>query len=209
MKFFLSSSYKIGTEELRLKEMTANGNKHVAFIHNALDYATDLERRNKSVALNISDLERLGFIVDILDLKQYFNSSKTLKEKLEHYDVIWVRGGNTFVLAQAMKLSGFDEIIKEYHRDCKNIVYGGYSAGICILGPTLRGIHLVDDPNQKPYGEQHQTIWEGLNILNYAIAPHYKSDHKESEDMDNAVEYMIDNKILFKALRDGEVIVIE
>ena len=209
MNFFLSSSFNFGTEELKLKEMTAKGNKHVAFIHNALDFATDLERRNKSDAMNISDLERLGFNVDILDLKQYFNNSKELEEKLEHYDVIWVRGGNTFVLAQAMKLSGFDEIIKNYHRDSKNIVYGGYSAGICILGPTLKGIHLVDDPNQKPYGEQHQTIWEGLNILNYAIAPHYKSDHKESEDMDKAVEYMIDHKILFKALRDGEVIIIE
>ncbi|MET3548290.1 dipeptidase E [Paenibacillus favisporus] len=209
MKYYLSSSYKIGTEEVKLKEMTANGNKHVAFIHNALDYVTDLERRNKSVAMNISDLEKLGFNVDVLDLKLYFNNSKALKDKLEHYDVIWVRGGNTFVLAQAMKLSGFDEIIKEYHRDSKSIVYGGYSAGVCILGPTLRGIHLVDDPDQKPYGEQYQTIWEGLNILNYAIAPHYKSDHKESEDMDKAVEYMINNKILFKALRDGEVIIIE
>lgn len=124
MKYYLSSSYKIGTEEVKLKEMTANGNKHVAFIYNALDYVTDLERRNKSVAMNISDLEKLGFNVDVLDLKLYFNNSKALKDKLEHYDVIWVRGGNTFVLAQAMKLSGFDEIIKEYHRDSKSIVYG-------------------------------------------------------------------------------------
>lgn len=46
-------------------------------------------------------------------------------------------------------------------------------------------------------------------MLDYVIAPHYKSDHKESKDMDKVVEYMIDNKILFKALRDGEVIIIE
>ncbi|WP_152393164.1 Type 1 glutamine amidotransferase-like domain-containing protein [Paenibacillus guangzhouensis] len=209
MKFYLSSSYKFGTEALRLIEMTANGNRHVALIPNALDYATDLERRITSVALTISDLEGLGFTVEIIDLKQYFNDPIVLEEQLEHYDVIWVRGGNAFVLAQAMKLCGFDEIIKKYYRDRKNIVYGGYSAGVCILGPTLRGIHLVDDPHQKPYGEQHEAIWEGLHILNFAIAPHYKSDHKESEAMDKAVEYMIDNKILFKALRDGEVIIIE
>jgi dipeptidase E len=53
------------------------------------------------------------------------------------------------------------------------------------------------------------SFWQGLNILDYVIAPHYKSDHRESEDMDKAVEYMIDNKILFEALRDGEVIIIE
>jgi dipeptidase E len=208
MKFYLSS-HKIGNEELRLKEMTKNGNKKVAYIHNALDFTTDLERRKNSDAADISDLERLGFIVDILDLKQYFNNSEELEEKLKHYDVLWVRGGNTFVLAQAMRLSGFDEIVKKYNRNNKDIVYGGYSAGICILGPTLRGIHLVDDPFQKPYGEEFENIWDGLSVLNYTIAPHYKSDHKESEDIDKTIEYMIENKILFKALRDGEVIILE
>jgi dipeptidase E len=208
MKFYLSS-HKIGNEELRLKEMMKNGNKKVAYIHNALDFTTDLERRKNSDAADISDLERLGFIVDILDLKQYFNNSEELEEKLKHYDVLWVRGGNTFVLAQAMRLSGFDEIVKKYNRNNKDIVYGGYSAGICILGPTLRGIHLVDDPFQKPYGEEFETIWDGLSILNYTLAPHYKSDHKESEDIDKTIEYMIENKILFKALRDGEVIILE
>jgi dipeptidase E len=208
MKFYLSS-FKIGNEESKLIEMTKNGNKKVAYIHNALDFATDLERRKNSDAADISDLERLGFIVDILDLKEYFNNSEELEEKLKHYDILWVRGGNTFVLAQAMRLSGFDEIVKKYFRNNKDIVYGGYSAGICILGPTLRGIHLADDPYQKPYGEEYETIWDGLSILDYSIAPHYKSDHKESEDIDKTIEYMIDNKILFKALRDGEVIILE
>ncbi|MCU6713050.1 peptidase E [Paenibacillus sp. J5C_2022] len=177
MKFYLSS-LRIGNHENKLIEMTESGNKKVAFINSAMDFATDLERREKSDKLNIHDLERLGFKVEILDLKLYFNKPNNLEAMLEHFDVIWVRGGNTFVLAQAMKLSGFDEIIKRFHRTQKDIVYGGYSAGVCILGPTLKGIHMVDEPNQKPYGEHHPTIWEGLSILDYVIAPHYKSDHR-------------------------------
>jgi dipeptidase E len=208
MKFYLSS-FKIGNEERKLSDMTRNGNKKVAFINNALDFATDLDRRNKSDQMDISDLEKLGFNVEVLDLKSYFSKANALKERLEKYDILWVRGGNTFVLAQAMRLSGLDNILKEYFKENKDIVYGGYSAGICILGPTLKGIHLVDDPNQTPYGEQYQTIWEGLSILDYAIAPHYKSDHKESNDIDKAVDFMIQNKIIFKALKDGEVIIIE
>jgi dipeptidase E len=208
MKYYLSS-FKIGNEPIKLKQITEDGNKKVAFINNALDFSTDLERRNKSDAMDINELQRLGFDVDILDLKQYFNNPEKLELKLESYDVIWARGGNTFVLAQAMRLSGFDEILKKYHKDRKNIVYGGYSAGICMLGPTLKGIQLVDDPDQKPYGEQHQTIWEGLNILDYVIAPHYKSNHNESEDIDKVVQYFIDKKILFKTLRDGEVIILD
>jgi dipeptidase E len=208
MKFYLSS-FKIGNEERKLMEIARNGNKKAAYINNALDFATDLERKNKSDAMDVSDLQRIGFTVDILDLKKYFHDSEGLEKKLHQYDVIWVRGGNTFVLAQAMRLSGFDEIVKKYYRDKKDILYGGYSAGVCILGPTLKGIHLADDPNQKPYGEEHQTIWQGLHILEYAIAPHYKSDHQESEDIDRSIEYMIENKIPFKALKDGEVIIIE
>jgi hypothetical protein len=76
---------------------------------------------------------------------------------------------------------------------------------VLFFFPCFRFFDTVEIANHS----QYQTIWEGLNILDYVIAPHYKSDHRESEDMDKAVEYMIDNKILFKALRDGEVIIIE
>lgn len=208
MKLYLSS-YKIGNEEEKLKEMTKNGNRKVAYINNALDFATDLERKNNSDTLDKLDLERLGFKVDILDLRKFFGNKEGLKEKLDRYDVLWVRGGNTFVLAQAMKLSGFDEIIKRYYIEKKDVIYGGYSAGACIIGPTLKGIHLADNPDEKPYGEEHQTIWEGLHLIDYVIAPHYESDHPESEDINRSIEYLIENKILFKALKDGEVIIIE
>lgn len=208
MKFYLSS-YKIGYETKRLQELTQDGNKKIAYISNALDYSMDLERRKKSEESDISDLKSLGFYVDLLDLRHYFNKSKDLEERINEYDVIWVRGGNCFVLLQAMRLSGFDKIIKDYFKNNKDIVYGGYSAGICILGPTLKGIHLTDDPSQKPYGEEYNAIWEGLGILEYVIAPHYRSNHPESEDIEKSIQYMIDNKILFKALKDGEVIIVE
>lgn len=68
MKFYLSS-YKIGNEEHKLIDMTKNGNKKVAYINNSLDFATDLERKRKSDAMDIADLRRLGFMVEMLDLK--------------------------------------------------------------------------------------------------------------------------------------------
>ncbi len=112
MKFYLSS-FKIGNEEQKLMEIAKNGKRKVAYVNNALDFATDLERKNKSDAMDVLALQRVGFAVDILDLKKYFHDSEGLEEKIDQYDVIWVRGGNTFVLAQAMRLSGFDEIVKK------------------------------------------------------------------------------------------------
>lgn len=110
------------------------------------------------------------------------------------------------MLRQAMKISGLDDILKKLvGKD--NILYGGYSAGACVLAPTLKGMDLVDDSNIKPYGDQSEIAWDGLGILNYSVIPHYQSDHAEAESAKKAVKYMIENKILFKALKDGEVII--
>lgn len=208
MKFYLSS-YKLGNQEnvQKLKQMVFETNKMVAYISNALDYSTDVERRKDSESKDILDLNSVGLKAEKIDLRDFFGKGEELRKNLEKYDIIWVRGGNTFVLRQAMKLSGLDEILKEFFKQDKKIIYGGYSAGICVLATTLEGLSIVDDPGQKPYGE-YETLWDGLGILPYSIAPHYKSDHPESADVDKEVEQMIKNKILFKTLKDGEVIII-
>ena len=66
----------------------------------------------------------------------------------------------------------------------------------------------VDDPNAIPEGYQSEIIWDGLNLLPYSVAPHYRSDHPESAAVDQMVQHLIDNHILFKALRDGQAIVV-
>ena len=210
MKFYLSS-YKLGNEEniKKFEQMISSTNKRTAYIANALDYSTDTERRDKSEAADIGDLSKIGLEPEKIDLRDFFGKKAALKQTLEKYDIIWIRGGNTFVLRQAMKISGFDEILKELAEQNKQIIYGGYSAGACVLSPTLKGLSIVDDPNQKPYGDEHDIIWDGLGILDYSIAPHYKSDHPESADIDKEVQYMIAEKMPFKTLRDGEVIIIE
>jgi dipeptidase E len=204
MKFYLSS-YKIGDREEELKRMISSTNMKVAYIPNALDFTDDMERRKESEENDINDLREFGLSVERLDLKEYFDQKERLKEKIMEYGVIWVRGGNTFVLRQAMKLSGFDEILLDIQKN-DNLVYGGYSAGVCVLGPSLRGLEIVDDVSIFPYKEIKDIIWEGVGVLNYSIVPHYRSDHPESERVEEVVAFMIKEKILFKALKDGEVI---
>lgn len=210
MKFYLSS-YRLGNEKniKKFKKIISDTNKRTAYIANALDYSKDQERIKKSEAADMADLLKIGLNPGKIDLRDFFGKKNKLKKILEKYDILWVRGGNTFVLRQAMKLSGFDEIIKEYFKQNKQIIYAGYSAGICILAPTLKGLSIVDDPNLKPYGKKHKTIWDGLKILNYSIAPHYKSDHPESSDVEKEIQHMINKKMPFIALRDGEAIIIE
>lgn len=208
MKFYLSS-YKLGNEITKLKELIPVDNKKTAYISNALDFSDDLERRKQSEQADIEQLKEVGLNdVEKIDLRDYFGKKAKLEKKLSEFGIIWVRGGNCFVLRQAMKLSGLDEILKDLLKK-ENILYGGYSAGVCVLAPTLKGMELVDDPNVKPYDNQKETIWDGVGILDYTIVPHYKSDHPESAKVDETVEYMEKNNIPYKPLRDGEVIIIE
>lgn len=206
MKFYLSS-YKLGRETERLEKLIPQ-NKKTAYIDNARDFSTDLEKRRQGAESDIRELSDLGLEVEPLDLRDYFGQRDRLRTKISEFGVIWVVGGNLFVLRQAFRLSGFDEIIRELARR-KDILYGGYSAGICILAPTLRGIDLMDDISSKPYGEQYDTIWDGLGLVGYSIVPHYKSDHPESEAASKVVEFMLENKMPFRALRDGEAIIIQ
>ena len=47
-----------------------------------------------------------------------------------------------------------------------------------------------------------------FGLLNYSIAPHYKSNHFETKLVDKMVEYYKKNHIKFKTLCDGEVIIV-
>jgi len=112
-----------------------------------------------------------------------------------------------FVLRRALAQSGLDRLLLDLLQADK-VAYGGFSAGACVMGSTLRGLDLVDDANIAPAGYDADPIWDGLNVLPYAVAPHYKSDHPETESIDKVVQYFADNKIQYRALHDGQAIVI-
>jgi dipeptidase E len=204
MKFYLSS-YRIGNKSEKLKKLIPK-RKKIGFIPNALDYVEEGPRKESNEE-RMKELADLGIDVEMLDLRDYFGRREDLRKKIDSLGGVWVRGGNTFVLRQAMKLSGFDEIIKSMNK--KDFLYAGYSAGICILAPSLKSLKIVDNPKSMPYEEIKEIIWEGLGVLDYMILPHYQSDHPESADIDKEIEYCKKNKIPFKPLKDGEVIIIE
>lgn len=182
------------------------GNKRTAVIMNAQD-AKAPERRKERLQQEIDGLTGLGLEPEELDLRNFFSESGKLKAIVGQFGYIWVRGGNVFLLRRAFKQSGFDEIVTKLLKD-DQVAYGGFSAGVCILAPSLRGIELVDPTDELAEGYDSDIIWEGLGVLDYAVAPHYKSDHPESAAIDKCVEYFNEKQITYKTLRDGEAIVI-
>jgi dipeptidase E len=204
MRLYLSS-YKFGnyTEEL---VKLCPGNKKAGVIMNAVDWG-DPERVMASLKDQIEILKSLGFKPEQIDLRNYFGKIGDLKKHLANFGLVWVHGGNTFVLKRAYEQSGFGEIIKEMLQK-EEIVYAGFSAGVVILSKSLKGLEIVDDPKIVPEGYKEDFSWDGLGILDYHIAVHYKSDHAESAEIDKEIEYCEKNNIPYQTLRDGEVIVI-
>ena len=207
MKFYLSS-YKYGTEDTKkvLKDwINIYGNK-VVYISNSRDHKEDNDIKISRIEADKDMLKEIGFEIVDISLKDYFGKKEELKNDLKNFNSFCLIGGNVFVLRKAMELSGFDNFIKENIYN-KNMLYIGYSAGICLLGETLKGLDLVDEPINIYNSDD--VLYEGLGVFKESLVPHYKSDHPESEAVDNVVEYLEKNNIDFITLRDGDVIIKE
>jgi len=181
--------------------------KKAAIIMNALDYSDDLPRVNNGFNDTARFLKSFGLQPYRLNLRDYFDKPKELAEQLNDVGLIFVYGGNDFLLRKAFAQSGLDKLLPELLR--QGIVYAGFSAGCCVLAPTLKGYELVDDPGASVEKYDDEIIWDGLGLVPYSVVPHYRSDHAEADDVEKVVEYMKKNNIPYKTLRDGEAIVID
>jgi len=207
MKLYLSS-YRLGNHPERFLDPHAQ-NKRVAVIQNAHDCWTDPVKRKAVLDREFADLIELGLEPVELDLRKFFGRQEALREEVAKFAYCWAMGGNCFVLRRAYALSGLDTLLHEFAKEDAGLIYGGYSAGVCVMCPTLDGIHLADEPGLYPEGYGSEVIWDGLDLYPYCIVPHYRSDHFESELMEGVVEYLIRKKTPFIALHDGEAIVFD
>jgi dipeptidase E len=204
MRLYLSS-FDVGDRPEELVALAGSA-KRAAIIVNALDHRP--EHRSGWLKDQTDKLAALGFSVFELDLRQYFGAVATLGALLQQVDLVWINGGNTFILRRAMKQSGFDLLIKDaLARD--QIVYGGFSAAAVVTAAHLKGLEMVDDPNDVPAGYDPEIAWDGLGLVPFALAVHFKSNHPESELVDREIAFYEENGIPYRTLRDGEALVID
>jgi dipeptidase E len=204
MRLYLSS-FDVGNCPDELVALAGPG-KRAAIILNALDHrpharADWLERQANKLAA-------LGLDVAELDLRDHFEAAGELPRIVSGIDLVWINGGNAFVLRRAMKQSGFDALIqKAVARD--EVVYAGFSAAAVIAFSSLEGLELTDDPHEVPAGYDAAIVWEGLGFVPFAIAVHYQSDHPESASVDREIAFYEKAGIPYRTLRDGEALVID
>jgi dipeptidase E len=205
MRMYLSS-FRMGDHPERLVELLDDPGP-VVVIANAIDGAADDVRR-EDVERELEALAELGLDAEELDLRDYFGASERLAAQLARYRLVWVRGGNTFMLRHALAASGADELLTGLLAE-DALVYGGYSAGCCVLAPSLRGLELVDEPESVTEIYGVPPTWDGLGLIEYAFVPHVNSpDHPETEACGRLAEHYQAIGVEYKTLRDGEALVI-
>lgn len=206
MRLYLSS-FRLGDHPEELSALAGDGSRRAAVIANAIDDRPDDLRRD-GVERELTALAGLGFEPRELDLRDYFGQPGRLRAELNGVQLAWLRGGNSFLLRYALRRSGGDTVLAGLLRD-DAAVYGGYSAGSCVLAPSLRGLEIVDDPGvvQRRYGAP--PVWDGLGLLDRAFVPHWRSPgHPETGGIDLVVARYQAEGTPFQALNDGQALVI-
>ena len=200
MKLFLSSEGVPQPELLRELMGIGNERARVALINNAQDPYPEERSIERGILLN-NLFAGLGFEPVPIDLRDYQGKTENLAAQLRTCKLIWCAGGNAFWLRYVMKTSGFDKIIKDLLDE--GIAYGGWSAGIVVVGPSMHPIELMDDPNKAP-----EIIYEGLGLIDYFIWPHWDTE-KYVPLQEEGARQMAALPYETKRLRDGEVIIVK
>lgn len=205
MRLYLSS-FRMGDCPERLVEL-ARGGTRAAVIANATDVYPAPDRV-EGVQRELDALGALGFEAEEVDLRRHFDDSN-IHAQLSKYDVVWVRGGDTFTLRYTLARSGADEAVISLLRD-DAIVYGGYSAGPCVLAPSLSGLEHVDNPEYVKLLYGVEAPMTGLGVLDYCIVPHVSSPgHPGSALCDRLAHRYREAGTPFRTLRDGQVLIID
>ena len=160
MRLYLSS-FRMGEHPGHLVTLAGQGAR-AAVIANAMDDAAE-DIRQQAVDRELQALAELGFRAAEIDLRGYFADPAGLAAELASHDLLWVRGGNTFMLRYALHRVGDDVVPGLLGRDA--LAYGGYSAGTCVLAPSLRGLETVDDAGAVPRAYGTEPVWDGLGVL--------------------------------------------
>ncbi|KKT44477.1 MAG: Peptidase (Peptidase family S51) [Parcubacteria group bacterium GW2011_GWA2_44_15] len=128
---------------------------------------------------------------------------KNLKSILENVELVYVEGGNSFLLLKAIRESGFENIVKELLP--QGLIYMGASAGSYIACPT---IEMATWAHQDKYNHYAVTDLTAMNLVPFLLTVHYKPEYREllKEKISQAVypvKILTDKQALL--IKDGKV----
>jgi dipeptidase E len=102
----------------------------------------------------------------LVDIRLTGADATAVAAALDGVDALYVAGGSTFALLDALRTSGADDLVAERVRG--GLPYIGLSAGSIVAGPSIEPASLLDDPADAP----GLTDLRGLGLTDAVVVPH-------------------------------------
>lgn len=193
-KLFLSSSFSDIAKLLPDFVGESLIGKTVTFIPTA----ANVEKMNFYVKSGKKALEKLGLLVDELDI--FVSKKEEIEEKLKKNDYIYVSGGNTFFLLQELQKQKVLNFLVEQIE--KGKLYIGESAGSMIVAPNIEYVQGMDSVKAAPELQG----FDALGVVDFYPIPHHTNF-----PFKKAVEKMIekyDCQLNLKVISNAQVILV-
>jgi dipeptidase E len=124
--------------------------------------------------------------IEDIDLRKY--DKQTLQKKLKDKDIIYVNGGNTYFLMKYVNESGFGALLPQLLEEGK--LYVGVSAGSVIMGVDIGLASWI--PNDEDVNDGYVVDTKGVNIIPFAIWPHFQTNHTSAIEKNVArIDYSV------------------
>lgn len=116
---------------------------------------------------------------------------------------IWVGGGNTYLLLQEVRRTGFDDLVIRMIE--AGIPYIGTSAGSLILAPNLECIRFAEE---HPDLDLTLKSFDGLNV--FPLLPLVHFDNPDYHDIYSKIlAEALENNVALITLRDNQFIFVD
>jgi dipeptidase E len=151
------------------------------------------KENNQYSQLALSQLKSVGF--NIFDFYDFENDGL---KNLSEYNVIYVCGGNTFKLMKFAREMNFDKEIESLLK--RDGIYIGVSAGSLIVSPSIQ----IANEIHPDVNEVGLTDFNGFNIIDLIIFPHYSSEFEEE-----IKSFEIKNNVKVERLTNSQAILVK
>ena len=143
--------------------------------------------------------ESLGMEVEDLEISKL--NEKTIKNKIEKANYLYVSGGNTFYLLQELKRKNLIDFIK--NRVNFGMTYIGESAGAIITSKDIEYNYLMDD---KTIAKDLKD-YLGLNLVDFYVVPHLNEFPFEESAKQTVEKYK--DKLNIIAINNSQAIIVK
>jgi dipeptidase E len=132
-----------------------------------IGYIPDAARASEGAPFAVAERARVAELGHaVVDIHLTGADAATVAAALDGIDTLYVAGGSTFALLDALRTSGADALVAERVR--AGLPYIGSSAGSIVAGPSTEPASLMDDPADAP----GLTDWRGLGLTEAVVVPH-------------------------------------